>query len=55
VSLGPEHLKQGRLPWTQVELITPPCPSYVLRAVLRLRLAGRGAAYFSGVRWEAAD
>lgn len=41
-----------RLEWTRIELVTPPCPSYVLRAVLKLRLFGRGTGYFANVRWE---
>ncbi len=43
-----------RLDWTYVELVTPPCPGYVLRAVLKLRLIGRGTGYFANVRWELA-
>lgn len=41
--------------WTKIELITSPVPNYILRGVLKLRLAGRGTAYFSNVRWEEID
>ena len=38
--------------WHYVELITPPCPSFAIYGKLKLRLVGRGTAYFSNVRWE---
>lgn len=41
-----------KIEWTKIELITPPVPNYVLRGILKLRLHGRGTAYFTGVRWE---
>ena len=40
--------------WNYVELITPPCPSFAIYGKLKLRLTGRGTAYFSNVRWEMA-
>lgn len=41
--------------WTPIKLVTPPCPNNVQRGVLKLRLAGRGTAYFSNARWEPLD
>ena len=41
-----------RIGWTKIELITAPMPNYILRGTLKLRLHGRGIAWFSGVRWE---
>jgi hypothetical protein len=38
--------------WTRIELVTPPCPSYVPLVDLTLRLKGRGKATFSSVCWE---
>ncbi len=38
--------------WHYVELITPPCPGFAIYGKLKLRLIGRGTAYFSNVRWE---
>jgi hypothetical protein len=38
--------------WNYVELITAPCPSFVIGGKLKLRLTGRGTAYFAQVRWE---
>jgi len=52
LGLAPQHLRAGRMDWTHVELVTPPFPSYVLRASLILRLVGRGAVRFADVRWE---
>ena len=43
---------QSKIDWTYVELITEPCPSYTLGAVLTVRFKGYGTAYFSNIRWE---
>ncbi|HEY3396185.1 MAG TPA: hypothetical protein VGM19_00875 [Armatimonadota bacterium] len=40
------------IPWTQVEVTVPACPSFAIYGKLKLRLSGRGTAYFSNVRWD---
>lgn len=42
----------GPIDWTYIELITSPCPAYVLNAGLILKFEGRGTGRFSNVRWE---
>jgi|GEM_PF-3370283 len=53
--INSESCLQNEIEWTRIEFVTPPCSNYVLRAVLKLRLSGRGKAFFSKVRWELAD
>ena len=50
--VGPDKPPPKRIPWTRIELVTPPCPDFANMAALRLRFTGRGTAYFSCVRWE---
>ena len=56
-----QSLVDNRLPlpteigWTKIELVTTPVPNFVLGGVLKLRMSGRGTAYFSNVRWEEID
>ena len=49
------HRLPTEIGWTKIELITPPVPNFVLLGALKLRLSGRGTAYFSNVRWEEVD
>jgi hypothetical protein len=49
------HPLWTKLPWTKIEWGARPVPNDVLRGSLKLRLGGRGTAYFSNVRWEAID
>ena len=41
-----------KIEWTYLELITEPCPSYTLGAVLTVSFRGYGQASFSNIRWE---
>ncbi|MHC4872060.1 MAG: hypothetical protein ACYTFY_09460 [Planctomycetota bacterium] len=43
------------LDWAYLEVITIPCPSYVLSSKITLKLEGMGKAYFSNVGWEIAE